>query len=111
MMAAKNDPDLERSRPTVLVVDVGDFSTMDIIDLGALVRLQLIARRFGASIELRNACPDFIELLRLAGFSEVLPCSSGAADASAELAECGRQPEQGEQIGVDEEVDPVDPTV
>jgi hypothetical protein len=102
-MAAQDQPEREPARPPVLVVDVGGLEAMDIIDLGALVRLQLVARRFGASIELRNACPEVIALLQLAGFDEVLPCSL--------LRERGREPEEREEVGVDEEVNPVDPAV
>ena len=110
-MAAHDQPEFDRTRPPVLVVDVAGLRRIDMGDLGALVRLQLIARRFGASIELRNACPDITALLHFAGFSELLPCADASGPTGPPSGERRGQPEEREEVGVDEEVDPVDPAV
>ena len=69
-------------------------------DLGlvdALARLQLMARRRGCSIQLRP-CDELRELLLLVGLAEVLG------------VEPQRKVEQGIQVGVEEVVQPGDPT-
>jgi hypothetical protein len=69
-------------------------------DLGlvdALARLQLMARRQGCSIQLRP-CDELRELLLLVGLAEVLG------------VEPQRKVEQGIQLGVEEVVQPGDPT-
>jgi len=66
------------------------------------VRLQVAARRVGASIRLRNASQELVDLLEIAGLSDVLPVSSASA------AEPDRLVEQRKQPLVDEEVDPGD---
>jgi hypothetical protein len=91
--------------PAVLIVDVGGLGELDIVDIGALVHLQLVARRFGASIQLCNARGNLEDLLALTGLDTVLPCGP------SELGECVGHPEVREQVRVDEEVDPVDPAV
>ena len=68
------------------------------VDLGAvnaLARLQLHARREGCTVWLRHACPDLVALLGFVGLAEVL--------------QVGRQPEGGEQVGVEDVVMPDDP--
>jgi hypothetical protein len=67
-----------------------------------LARLQLGARRAGCSIRLRGACDALIELLDLAGLGEVI------ASAEASVVEVGGQTEGGEQVGVEEGVEPGD---
>ena len=73
--------------------------------LAALVRLQLIARRLGTSIELHNACPRLVDFLTLAGLSEVLPVANGSG------VEVNRLSEDGKKLGVNEERDPRDPAL
>lgn len=68
----------------------------DLALLDALARLQLAARRLGCSIRLRNPCPELCELLDLVG-------EPGSA------LEAGREAEGGEQLGVEEVVEPGDP--
>ena len=87
-----------------IVVDVSGLTEPDPLILDALVRLQLAAQRFGASIRLENACPGLVDLLTLVGLAEVLPVCAGSG------VEIDRQVEQREQILVDEEVDTRDAT-
>ena len=66
--------------------------TIDLALVDEVARWQLAARRMGCAIRLRDAAPDLIELLRFVG-----------------LVEVGGEPECGEQIGVEEAVEPGDP--
>jgi hypothetical protein len=93
-------------RDLVLVVDVETLTEPDAHILEVLARLQLTARRMGASIRLRHACPRLRDLLVWSGLADLLPLwdASGAVDGD-------RLPEQREQLLVDEEVDPGDPAV
>ena len=54
-----------------LVCDVSRLPA-DICTVGALARLQLLVRREGLQIELENASPELLDLLELAGLSDVL---------------------------------------
>ena len=74
---------------------------LDLVD--ELARLQLAARRLGCSIRLRDASADLRELLDFLGLAEVL---TGVAGLRPEL---GGEAEDGEQIGVQEVVEPEDP--
>ena len=65
-----------------------------------LARLQLEARRLGCSVHVRDAWAALAELLELAGLAELLIGS---------VLEAGGQPEGGEQLGVQEVVQPRDP--
>ena len=79
------------------VCDVSQINEPDELALEVLARLQLTARRLGVSIRLHNAGSALVDLLILAGLSDVLV-----------LAESGVEPdrkvEEREQVGVDEEV-------
>ena len=70
-------------------------------ELDALVRLQLTARRLGATIELHNVSPALADLIAVAGLADVLVVAEPGDDSDVEVP---RQPEQGEQLGIDEEV-------
>ena len=85
--------------------DVSGLRAFDPESLAALVRLQMIARRLGTSIELHNACPRLVDFLTLAGLSEVLPVATGSG------FDVNRLSEDREQLGVDEERDPRDPAL
>jgi hypothetical protein len=63
-------------RATTLVCDVGARPDADAVDVDALARLQLTARRFGAAFRVRNPSPRLQGLLALTGLSGVI----GAAD-------------------------------
>jgi STAS domain len=70
---------------------------VDITLVGALARIQLIARRQGRRVRLLDPSPELRGLLELVG----LACVVGA--------EPGGQPERGEDLGVDEVVQAGDP--
>ena len=71
--------------------------TLGLVD--ALTRLQLTARRHGCSIRLRNTTRALRELIELVGLADVL------------LLETERKAKVGEELGVEEMVQPRDPTV
>jgi ABC-type transporter Mla MlaB component len=56
----------------VVVCDVCTLTDPDLDTVDALARLQLIARRQGAQIVLRNAPPELKELLAFAGLDDVV---------------------------------------
>jgi hypothetical protein len=86
----------------VVICDVGDFAEPDVVLVDALARLQLTARRLGASLELARASPQLTLLLALIGIGHVLPSAGHLR----------REPEQREEsVGVEEVVDPGDPAV
>jgi hypothetical protein len=68
-----------------------------------LARLQLVARRAGCSIRLRDASAALSELLDLAGLSDVV------RDGAVSVVEMSREPEGGEEVGVEEGVERRDP--
>jgi hypothetical protein len=79
-----------RRRPTNVPQGCPDLAVVD-----ALARLQLVARRLGCSICLANPSPELIDLVELAGLSDVL--------------QVVREAEHGEQLRIDEVVMPNDP--
>jgi len=87
-----------------IVVDVSTLTEPDSVILDSLVRLQLAAHRLGTSIRLQNPCAELVDLLALAGLSDVLPVSCGSG------VEIDRKVEQREQVLVDEEIDAGDAT-
>jgi ABC-type transporter Mla MlaB component len=56
----------------VVVCDVCTLTNPDVDTVDAVARLQLIARRKGAQIVLRNAPPELRELLAFTGLDEVV---------------------------------------
>ena len=68
--------------------------TIDLALVDEVARWQLAARRMGCAIRLRDCAPELLELLELVG-----------------LVQMGGEPERGEQIGVEEAVEPGDPAV
>ena len=60
---------MEPPRPPVVGCDVSRITEPDERALDALARLQLSARRLGATIHLRNACPALVDLIELAGLA------------------------------------------
>lgn len=88
----------ERAR--VVVCDLGGVHCADIGAVGALARLQLVARRAEASLVLRAVPAALRDLIELAGLSEQLPLDDPS------VPELGRQPEEREQsLGVEEVAD------
>ena len=85
-------------------VDPGGASATGRLDLGVvdtLARLQLGAHRLGLSVELRHACPRLLALLDLVGLA-------GLATGGALPLQAGGEPEGGEQLRVQEAVEPGD---
>ena len=103
VLQAQHPLDREPAASVPLECDVGTIAQADEATLDALARLQLAARRLGTSIELTNASRALRDLLELAGLADVLP--------NASAVEVHGQVEDGEELGVDEEVDPGDATV
>ena len=83
-------------RRIVLTYDVGAIAGAGEEVLDGIARLLLWARRTGVQIELRHARRELIDLLTLVGLADEL-----ILEASGEI-------EHGEEIRVDEEVDPGD---
>ena len=79
-----------------IVIDVSRIAAPDAPALDTLVRLQLLALRLGATIQISNACPLLVDLIDIAGLADVLIVVSGV--------EVDGQVEQREEVGVDEEV-------
>lgn len=89
-----------------LVCDVRLVSEPDLGTIGALARLQASGRGQGWALCLRYASPRLQELLDLCGLAETVPVCEGSALIDQ------RQPEQREQPGgVEEVVEPCDPTI
>jgi hypothetical protein len=102
-----------REARTALVLVRGDtevaswpLETEGLPDLSVvdeLARLQLAAMRLGCSIRLRGAGGELWELLDLAGLAQIV------RREGALLVEVGWEPEGGEEVGVEEGVEPGDP--
>jgi hypothetical protein len=93
--------------PTVVGYDVSRITVADQDALEALARLQLAARRLGATIHLRNASPALADLIELAGLADVLvvdPTDPTDPTDPVSGVEVDRQVEEREEIRVDEEV-------
>jgi hypothetical protein len=97
----------ERDTPTIVVMVVGngnelvvarlDTGAPDLALVDAFVRLQLSARRNGWAMRLVDVSEALRGLLELVGLADVL------------ALEPRREPELGEQLGVEEVVQPGDP--
>ena len=84
---------------TEVVVGRMDACRPDLALVAVLARLNMAARRHGWSLRVLDAPPELLGLVDLCGLAGVL------------ALEAGRQPELGEQLGVDEVVEPADPPV
>ena len=89
----------------ILVVDVRTLAEPDLRTLEVLARLQLTARRLGATIRLGHACDRMRDLLAWSGLGELLPLDAESGVDRDRLAE------ERKELLVDEEVDPRDPAV
>ena len=87
-----------------VVCDAGGLAESDLRTVAVLARLQLTARRCGASIRIRNASPELHGLLWLAGLCRIVgPCVPLGLEAR-------RQAEEREEpLGIQEERDAGDP--
>ena len=99
---------------TVVLIVHGDVEAVlggvvglrpDLALVDCLSRLELAARRRGCSIRLRDPCAELRELLELVGLSGLV------AGAPRLPLEARREAEGGEQLGVEEVVQPGDPPV
>jgi hypothetical protein len=82
----------------VLVEGGDDLATVDV-----LARLQLYAHRRGLAVRVRNPSPRLTALFELVGLADLLIGEPGSA------LEADGEPERGEQLGVEEVVEPGDP--
>lgn len=88
----------------MVICGVAGLTDVDLAAVDALARLELVARRLGITLELRDAPDELRELLDLAGLREVVRCSDQLP------VEVRGQAEQREELrGVEEEADPADP--
>ena len=96
---------LEDADVPFVICDVNGIVDPDAAAVDVLARLQLVAGRIGCELQLRSVGNELRELLVLAGLSDVLPSCDDLR------VEPGRQPEQREEpLGVEEEVEPGDPS-
>jgi hypothetical protein len=84
-------------RPLVVACDMSTFTKPDEVTLDTLARLQLAARRLGATIRIHNACPLLVDLIEIAGLADVLVVVESGVEVEGET-------EQREELWVDEEV-------
>jgi hypothetical protein len=89
---------MARQRQVLVLWDVRALREPHLGTIGLLARVRLAVRRLGYELRLRNASPELLELVSLAGLDQVL------------RVEAGRQPEEREDpLGVEEEGDLGDP--
>ena len=88
----------------VLTCDVGGLGA-DLRTVDLLSRLALAARRAGSRLQLRRVSPELASLLHMVGLIDVLMAVPPAP------LERGGQPEQREELGVEERRDLGDPPV
>jgi ABC-type transporter Mla MlaB component len=60
----------------VILCDVGGIVDPDAVAVDAVARLQLTAKRLGCELHLRGAGAELLELIALAGLSEIVPLAS-----------------------------------
>jgi ABC-type transporter Mla MlaB component len=63
---------LEGSGAEVALCDVRTVAEVDAVTVDALARLQLLARRLGCQVRLRNASDELVELVAFMGLTDVL---------------------------------------
>lgn len=66
-------------RPGVVVCDVRELLEPDVVAVDALARLQVTARRAGATVVLRHAGPELRSLLDLIGLGDALVLDEGSS--------------------------------
>jgi hypothetical protein len=82
----------------------GDHDRLpDLTVIDTLAKLQLVANRLGWSLRLRGSCDDLRALLDFCGLAATV------ADEVALGVEVVGETERGEQLGVEEVVEPGDP--
>ena len=93
----------EDARTVDVVVDRALRADLELVD--ALARLQLAAGRLGCAVRLHGAGDDLRGLLDLVGLSDVV------REGEPLRLELFGKPEEGEQLGIEEVVEPGDPPV
>jgi ABC-type transporter Mla MlaB component len=68
---------LEGSGADVAVCDVGPLVEADAVAIDALALLQLLARRLGCQVRLRQASDELLDLLAFMGLRDVVPLRAG----------------------------------
>ena len=68
------------AEPPVVVCDAAALADPNCVDVDALARLQLTARRLGTRISLMRASEKLYDLLDFAGLSAVLPAETSALE-------------------------------
>ena len=105
-MIPHEDPRLNGPMSIVVVFELPGSGDADVGLVGGLARLQLAAVRRGYRFVFTNAPEDLIALVALLGLGEVLSCRTGSG------IESRGQPEQREEsLGVEEPVQPDDPSI
>ena len=84
----------------VLVIDVSGLTKPDLADVDALARLQLAVQRAGWTLRAKHSSEELQSLLELVGLAGVV----------ALPVEVRREPEGGEELGVEEVVESRDPS-
>jgi len=82
-------------RRTVIACDASRVLAPDQPALDALARLQLAARRLGATIELHNASAALADLIAIAGLGDVLVVAESGVEVQGQV-------EEREERGIDE---------
>ncbi len=90
----------------VAVCPVGDLDHPELSAVDVLARMQLEAKRLGGAVYVRNASCELRGLLELVGLSDVL--LDGGHGCRGLPLQAGREAEGGEQLGVEEVVQPGD---
>jgi anti-anti-sigma regulatory factor len=85
----------------VIAWDVSNLTEPDESALELLLRLQLEARRSGATIELHNAGPALADLLAGCGLADVLVIAGSGVGSGVEVH---GEIEEREELGLDEEI-------
>ncbi len=94
---------LRRGGRGPVIIDVGGLTQLDAAAIDALARLQLVARRLGRQVLLRDAGEDLVDLLQLVGLVDLFPSIERSREPVGQV-------EEREQMGgVQEERDPGDP--
>ena len=92
--------------PVEVVVGPLPEVPFDLALVDALARVHLTTRRLGCPVRLRNPCPELLELLDLVGLADLLTRPPDPLPLEA-----GGEAEVREPLGVQETVEPGDPSV
>lgn len=107
MTRSGNPPATSNGAPRSVdpVCDVVLPDKLDITTIDRLMRIYLVARRFGLRLRLRNPTEALQDLLTLVGLGEVIQLIYAPA-----VKETGQAEEGKEASGIQEEAKPADPS-